>query len=507
MVSYDGFPMLSKELEHNSWIDGQVACGVASMRGFRAAMEDTHSTLRVISEATRRSHRFCGVFDGHAQSREAAAALRELLPFGLRAMKQSQWSTKDGLERLCKKVDRTILRSSFSDTGSTAIFCVLESATDQSRGEAESVLKVALGSVGDSQAVIVHSDYSKAPTVPFVDAIHRPHLLEGEIERIVKAGGFVSNGRVDGELAVSRSFGDARYKRDISRKPADQKVIAVPAVAERIVLRAGDFMLLACDGLFDVMNAQQIDAFIRGAFLPLLVRIRKRSRPENPVWIVSQVMSELAGKLIDEALLRGSRDNITAMILRLVPSSKFEAGYSDRFAKLYIPPIIFSTSPPSFSASVREEVRSYGLDDEKFFPNALVVSVKKLSLAGFSADLTRAQMHQILGPALAKQWHDRDKWVVLGNFGIPGNVQITKTHSTAKQRDGRKFVRVFMKRLFCITGDNRNSVDSFEDRKATRRLSSSIGAFDWSSASNLGRQDNSEVHQELQSRQTSAYSD
>jgi len=47
---------------------------------------------------------------------------------------------------------------------------------------------------------------------------HKPDNKE-EKDRIEKAGGFVSEGRVNGNLNLSRALGDLEYKKDENLKP------------------------------------------------------------------------------------------------------------------------------------------------------------------------------------------------------------------------------------------------------------------------------------------------
>ena len=425
----DGLPLLSKVLESHAWSDGRVACGVASMRGFRAKMEDSASILRPLSESSRDSYRFCGVFDGHAQSREVAMTLEDLLPRRIGSLKQGSWMTKSGLEQACLSTDKEILLSENSDAGSTAIFCVIEKAKEGKH------VAMTLGSVGDSQAVIVHGAHAGPPTVPFSSEVHRPHLMEVEADRIRKAGGFVAHGRVDGELAVSRAFGDSKYKKDISRKLSEQKVVATPSVVENLILHIGDTMILGCDGLFDFMTALQIDTFVRGILLSVLVNQRKGTECTNGLWNVSEGLAEVAGKLIDESLLRGSRDNMTVMVIQVVPTNSSTTDWLDKFSKKYIPPIMFRNCPIGFMAMVKEELRALGLDEDLTLSDSIVLDDQVIPFG-----LTRSQLAAILQTAMNKQWENRDSWIRLGNFEVPNHRFAKSYKSPANQKKPNWFI-------------------------------------------------------------------
>jgi serine/threonine protein phosphatase PrpC len=47
---------------------------------------------------------------------------------------------------------------------------------------------------------------------------------------LLQAGGFVTDGRVNGSLNLSRALGDMEYKQSADLEPADQIVTAVPEV-------------------------------------------------------------------------------------------------------------------------------------------------------------------------------------------------------------------------------------------------------------------------------------
>ena len=58
---------------------------------------------------------------------------------------------------------------------------------------------------------------------------HKPDD-EAEIKRITEAGGFVSEGRVNANLNLSRALGDLEYKKDKSRPVDKQLIIANPDI-------------------------------------------------------------------------------------------------------------------------------------------------------------------------------------------------------------------------------------------------------------------------------------
>lgn len=81
-----------------------------------------------------------------------------------------------------------------ADTGSTS--CVVFVTKD----------KIYCANAGDSRAVLSR----KGNTVALSED-HKPNVAEEE-SRINKANHFVSDDRVDGNLALSRAFGDFQYK-------------------------------------------------------------------------------------------------------------------------------------------------------------------------------------------------------------------------------------------------------------------------------------------------------
>jgi len=348
--------------------------------------------------------------------------------------------------------------------------------------------------VGDSQAMIIHSDFSKPPTVPLDKDIHRPHLMETERDRIKRAGGFVTNNRVDGELAVSRAFGDSRFKRDISRKLHEQKVVAIPAVAEYITLQPGDILLLACDGLFDVLSPAMIDTFVRGTLISVLVKQKKEeatsrtgSTSSGGLWNMSETLSDVAGKLIDEAILRGSRDNMTVMMIHALPGNHRDNCWSEKFSKKYLPPIIFENAPPSFTLMVKDELKFLSLDEDLTLSQCIRVSTGSFDPRGIPVGLTRAQMSSLLSQAISQQWAYKESWVFLGDFEIPDARFVPAARRrfslSAEKGVGRRdynawnnFVEWLKRKISCSSPRGEDA--EVEKIKVTRnRLASSVGSL------------------------------
>ena len=85
---------------------------------------------------------------------------------------------------------------------------------------------------------------------------HKPDL-PGELSRITKAGGIVEDGRVMGNINLSRSIGDMEYKKNPSLPPEEQMVTANPDTLTHQVTQKSDYLILACDGIWDILTCQE----------------------------------------------------------------------------------------------------------------------------------------------------------------------------------------------------------------------------------------------------------
>lgn len=126
---------------------------------------------------------------------------------------------------------------------------------DKDKDAEEELTKLYVANVGDCRAVLCTADGLAVE----LTKDHKAALPE-EKARIEASGGFVHNGRLDGILAISRGFGDLAHKQD-------GHLITTPDIYERVVGEDDEFLLLASDGLFDVLSSQQCVNFIRRKLL------------------------------------------------------------------------------------------------------------------------------------------------------------------------------------------------------------------------------------------------
>jgi protein phosphatase 1G len=115
-----------------------------------------------------------------------------------------------------------------------------------------------VANAGDSRAVLCRA--GGAARDMSID--HKP-TLETEKARILAAGGFVAEGRVKGSLALSRAIGDMEFKQAAGLPAEQQMVTALPEVQTERLVSGDEFLIIACDGIWDVMTSQQAVDFCR----------------------------------------------------------------------------------------------------------------------------------------------------------------------------------------------------------------------------------------------------
>ncbi|XP_072151712.1 probable protein phosphatase 2C 74 [Setaria viridis] len=271
---------------------------VASRAGPRHAMEDAYSVITGKNGGDSQLA-FYGVFDGHG-GRAAVDFVSQRLGnnvvSAVLAAEGAATTRDDGASSAEAEHDAVsaAIRAAYLATDSE----LLAKHQGASGGVCAATALVKNGDLyvahlGDCRAVLSHDGGAAA-------ALTADHTCaaEGERERIERGGGYVSRSgsgvwRVQGSLAVSRSFGDCGLK---------QWVVAEPAVT-RVPLVAGcEFLVIASDGLWDkVSNQEAVDVVSRSGNAAAAAASAGRSCAE----------------LVELARRRGSRDDVTVMVIDL----------------------------------------------------------------------------------------------------------------------------------------------------------------------------------------------
>lgn len=113
-----------------------------------------------------------------------------------------------------------------------------------------------VANAGDSRCVMGRA--GKAVPLSFD---HKPDQ-EVEIKRIEAAGSVITEGRVDGNLNLTRALGDLKYKQRADLKPEEYPITANPDVYEYPFDSECDFIIMGCDGVWEVKSNDEMVAWV-----------------------------------------------------------------------------------------------------------------------------------------------------------------------------------------------------------------------------------------------------
>nr|BAK62807.1 protein phosphatase 2C isoform gamma [Pan troglodytes] len=188
-----------------------------------------------------------------------------------------------------------------SDSGTTAVVALI-------RGK-----QLIVANAGDSRCVV--SEAGKALDMSYD---HKPED-EVELARIKNAGGKVTmDGRVNGGLNLSRAIGDHFYKRNKNLPPEEQMISALPDIKVLTLTDDYEFMVIACDGIWNVMSSQEVVDFIQSKI---------SQRDENGEL---RLLSSIVEELLDQCLAPDTSgdgtgcDNMTCIIICFKPRNTAE---------------------------------------------------------------------------------------------------------------------------------------------------------------------------------------
>lgn len=270
--------------------------GASSMQGWRLNMEDAH-----ISEAefTPNSSLYA-VFDGHGGS-EVAKYCGDFFGDALKKNKKFQSGNyEDALREVFLLMDEQLV----SPEGQAKLRTYkTEEGGDSFAGCTANVVLIAdkviyCANAGDSRCIL----WSNKKVIH----LSQDHKPDNEIEknRIAKAGGFIIEGRVNGNLNLSRALGDLEYKKNASLKPQEQLISPMPDIEKRAISKDDAFLVMGCDGIWEILNADEICQIVENG-LP-----------------TCKNLSDLAEEILDRGLAPDTSqgigcDNMSAIVIQL----------------------------------------------------------------------------------------------------------------------------------------------------------------------------------------------
>lgn len=306
----------------------QVGVAENKNAAYRAKMEDVHTYVANFAEKP--DWGYFAIFDGHAGKQTARWCgnnLHTLLEneilatdapsAGLDAPPAHVGDVKNALNNAFVRADELIEEQGSGSAGCTAAVAVLRWETDT---EIEPLEQVA----PDEKPA--NSETSEPP-FDFVPARHHRRMLytanvgdlrivlcrggklfrlsydhkasdANEITRIRDAGGLVVKNRVNGVLAITRLLGDSYVKNLVTGRPFTTSTQILPE---------DDFLILACDGVWDVITDDDACKFVAEIFH----NQRERNHREDP--------AIAAKRLCQYAIDKATTDNVTVMVVKLAP--------------------------------------------------------------------------------------------------------------------------------------------------------------------------------------------
>lgn len=220
-------------------------------------MEDAHLIVEHLScpnsngleTASSSGRALFAVFDGH-NGRGAADFLSENLLAFMQSSEEYPHDIKTCLFKAFLHADCELYQATRHhqeyESGTTALAVVVWDN------------QLILANAGDSRAVLSQRGRAKQLTVD-----HRP-LQSDESERLKACGGYVCReGLLGGELSVSRALGDFHLVDLKDPHQPGKPLIAEPQVAEHDLQEGDEFLILGCDGLWDVLSSENAVEYAR----------------------------------------------------------------------------------------------------------------------------------------------------------------------------------------------------------------------------------------------------
>jgi len=266
-----------------TWVAVKDA-GVCANRNakHRRKMEDEHVLEDQFGGISHQA--YFGVYDGHGGQSAAGFCKNRLhlvVKEHLAKLNDEELTNPEKMSTVFtasyKETDEE-MKPTIPSAGACVVTCVIRSINDRR------YLYVA--NAGDSRAVL-----SRGGTAVRLSRDHKP-TEESEKLRIIELKGFIDkDNRVNGLIGVSRALGDHHMKG-----PGKDFILAEPYFQLIELTPEDDYLILACDGIWDIFEDQVAVELIRS---------------------VSENATGKAKQLVAQSIKGGSQDNCSAIVVQL----------------------------------------------------------------------------------------------------------------------------------------------------------------------------------------------
>lgn len=252
--------------------------------GPKSYMEDEHVCIDSLIEhlgmptpAIPAPGAFYGVFDGHGGTDAVCFVRKNLLKFIIEDGHFPN-SMEKAIRSAFVKADHAIADSHSLDrnSGTTALTALIFGRT------------LLVANAGDCRAVL-----GKRGRAVELSKDHKPSCKSEKL-RIENLGGIVFDGYLNGQLSVARAIGDWHVK---GSKGSISPLTPEPEFQEVRLTEEDEFLIIGCDGLWDVMTSQCAVSMVRKELMA-------HNDPER-----------CSRELVQEALRRDTCDNLTAVVV------------------------------------------------------------------------------------------------------------------------------------------------------------------------------------------------
>ncbi|KAL1536896.1 protein-serine/threonine phosphatase [Salvia divinorum] len=224
---------------------------------------------------------FYGVFDGHGGKDAASFTRMNILDF-ITQDSHFPYGVNRALKNAFVKADHALADAKNLDqsSGTTALVALMLGRT------------MIIANAGDSRAVL-----GKRGRAIELSNDHKPNCTSERL-RIEKLGGVIYDGYLNGQLSVARALGDWHMK---GTKGSPYPLSSEPELEELVLTEEDEFLIIGCDGLWDVMSSQYAVTIVRKELMA-------HNDPER-----------CSRELVREALKRNTCDNLTVVVICFSP--------------------------------------------------------------------------------------------------------------------------------------------------------------------------------------------